>query len=354
MKITQSLFVLFILGQICSCQEIKEQKYSLDIEVEDPDGNPVSGVRAITGKLVPMGNGTQPLPLAKPITIESPPSDHRGRILLEYESLPEPDGRASVYGAGHYTSIYTFGWNSLKGGSGMTRSAKVSAILKPVKNPIPLVYSPCSGIILKEKGVEYSFDLALGEPLPPYGKGLIPDVTIRLEEIKTANGTKDETVTGYKSVIRFGNPNDGMIEFPSQPRDGAVGSAFMSDYLAPEHGYVSTLERWIGAGAGRTEEGWKYIHSLKRMGYYFRIRSKTDVEGKIVSAHYGKIYGPVELTCSAEPGRPAEAAPGKVGLSFSEVYFNPTPNDRNVECDTKKNLSEKRDSYGKPFPIARP
>jgi hypothetical protein len=51
--------------------------------------------------------------------------------------------------------------------------------------------------------------------------------------------------------------------------------------------------------------------------YYFRVRTKVDDRGNIVSAHYGKIYGDF--------------------MQFA-YYYNPTPNDRNIEFDPKQNL----------------
>jgi hypothetical protein len=46
----------------------------------------------------------------------------------------------------------------------------------------------------------------------------------------------------------------------------------------------------------------------------------VDATGKIISANYGKIYGDF--------------------MNFS-YYLNPTPNDRNVEFDPKRNLFTK-------------
>jgi hypothetical protein len=52
----------------------------------------------------------------------------------------------------------------------------------------------------------------------------------------------------------------------------------------------------------------------------------TDEKGKIISTCYGKIYGDfLKLT----------------------YYFNPTPNDRNLEFDPKRNL------FGKVPPVDR-
>jgi hypothetical protein len=47
------------------------------------------------------------------------------------------------------------------------------------------------------------------------------------------------------------------------------------------------------------------------------VRTAVDDRGKIVSTHYGKIYGDF--------------------MQFT-YYLNPTPNDQNIEFDLKQNL----------------
>ena len=48
----------------------------------------------------------------------------------------------------------------------------------------------------------------------------------------------------------------------------------------------------------------------------FRTRTRVDENGKLVSAHYGKIYGPWEFSTV---------------IRIKDIYFNPTPNDLNLE-----------------------
>jgi len=50
-----------------------------------------------------------------------------------------------------------------------------------------------------------------------------------------------------------------------------------------------------------------------------------DKDGKIISANYAKVMGDFRL----------DARHGGVGFTY---YFNPTPNDRNLEFDPKQNL----------------
>jgi hypothetical protein len=55
-----------------------------------------------------------------------------------------------------------------------------------------------------------------------------------------------------------------------------------------------------------------------------RTRSKVDKDGRLESAHYAKIYGPLYVSRS--------------GLALT-AYFNPKENDPNLEFDVGKNLN---------------
>ena len=61
-----------------------------------------------------------------------------------------------------------------------------------------------------------------------------------------------------------------------------------------------------------------------------RSRTETGVDGKIMKANYGKIYGDLIYG-----GTEKNLNGGMVRLHY---YFNPTPNDRNLEFDGKNNL----------------
>jgi hypothetical protein len=61
---------------------------------------------------------------------------------------------------------------------------------------------------------------------------------------------------------------------------------------------------------------------------------QLDKDGKVISAHYGKIQGPITLNRE-----------GSVGLTH---YFNGKPNDRNLEFDPSKNLLKPDSDLGSP------
>jgi hypothetical protein len=60
--------------------------------------------------------------------------------------------------------------------------------------------------------------------------------------------------------------------------------------------------------------------------YFFRVRTKKDTQGNIVSALYGEIYGDFNAVHGGGIGST---------LSFS-YHLNPEPNSRNMEFDPKR------------------
>lgn len=86
----------------------------------------------------------------------------------------------------------------------------------------------------------------------------------------------------------------------------------------------------LPAAAGQTTSQW-LEESKPGSNYYFRVRTVLDDKGKVVSTHYGKIYGRFEF------GRYKKAE--SLYLKSGIYYFNPTANDRNVEFDRSKNLA---------------
>ncbi len=61
------------------------------------------------------------------------------------------------------------------------------------------------------------------------------------------------------------------------------------------------------------------------VGFFLRTRVKLDENGNIISANYAKVIGDFRFS-------PANGA-----MQFL-YYFNPVPNDRNLEFDPKRNL----------------
>jgi hypothetical protein len=314
------ILAFFSIVQISSCQEAKEKNYKLIVEVEDSGGIPIPNIKAITGKLIPASKGGGIL--AKSVTVESDGSNDDGKIQLEYRSLPEPEGTLSVFGNGFYSSFYSFMWGSPEGYEGANRSAAVKAVLKPVKNPTQMSARTFGNarIMIPSCGVDYGYDLELSAFVPPHGNGKHSDIIFKVI------GTNDGKGKGrIQMTVRGNGEKTGFVEFLTPERER--GSIFISDYTTPAEGYTNSLSFNFDSDNMAAA-----MSQRKDQNYYFRVRCQLNPDGSIKSCHYGKLYGPFTFwNIPIEQG-------GVASFGLHTSYFNPTPNDRNVEFDTKRNL----------------
>ena len=182
---------------------------------------------------------------------------------------------------------------------------------KRVDQHIPALDRPCG------------YDLEAGDWVAPYGKGMKKDFIFSIHQDWRAISDYD-----VQGELTFGNQLDGLQE-TSIP-DIGKNSAFKWERQAPESGYESKQElrnAWFPDGSGKQP-----VRSFKSQdvwqGFFTRVRT-VEQDGKIVSAHYGKIRGGIAVYPDEKSGKP------KIAFTY---YFNPTPNDRNLEWDTQKNL----------------
>jgi hypothetical protein len=170
-----------------------------------------------------------------------------------------------------------------------------------------------------------AFDLMAGDWVVPHGKGQEPDLlftfSAKPERVHTnwyGSSPRVHRLLDYNLAVSFFNEGDGVIPVSVTPHQG--GSALRLPPMAAESGYSSLSPKRVYQQEGKPQR------SDIRMdqNYFFRVRTKKDDKGNIVSTLYGKIYGDFQFD---ERGR----------ITFT-YYLNPTPNDRNVEFDPKQNL----------------
>lgn len=324
--------MLAVSTQISSCQQVSEREYSLKVRAVDVDGNAVGGIHVITSGIEPVVSPQ--ITLGKPVTTDPVLTDDQGNAVIRFKSLPEPSGNVSFNHDDWYPTSARAIWEDRNENGELMRGAEIKAVLKPIKNPIPMHAYDNTGAMAKIVNIpefdrEYGFDLMIAEALPPLGKGKIADFkfTIRGHHHGIHN-------YGMTINIVFANPEDGVVEFLTPQRSALrepamIGSAFISSYDAPEAGYIRDIKR----GLKRIELEKHHESDVDfRRNFYFRTRTKIDPEGRIISAHYGKIYGDFQFEAANKDW-------GYVAtLALLTTYFNPTPNDRNVEFDPKNNL----------------
>ena len=187
------------------------------------------------------------------------------------------------------------------------RDIFLTLTLKKISKPVAM-YSKKYAMALKlpEYGKLIGYDLMIGDWVGLYGNGVSTDLFFEQDYTNAPSG-------GYYSKITIAFPKVGDgIQLYDIP-DSETGSGLRSPHTAPTDGYQSKLARETSALHGQPS---KFEFDPKRI-YLFRVRTVKDHEGNIVSAHYGKIYGDF--------------------MQFS-YYFNPTPNDRNIEFAPNQNL----------------
>ena len=221
----------------------------------------------------------------------------------------------------------------------------VTLRLQRVEHPIPLfvkqIFSRASDSVSSNyfdigKG-KMQFDLIKGSFLPPIGNGEHADICFtRLEREDLGVGTNfnGRTSLAYRDrmMVEFLGACNGMVEMPSKKTDGIkIRTAPLDGYKAD---YLVTK--------GKDKSVKYFTSSNPDRNFAFRIRTKKDKNGKIVSAFYGKIYGDIDF--KKFTSNVPVAAP-----SFM-YYLNPTPLDRNLEWDMKTNLCPNPGSLSYPMP----
>ena len=209
----------------------------------------------------------------------------------------------------------------------------VTVFLQRVEHPIPLfvkqLFCRASDSVSSNyfdicKG-KMEFDLMKGSFLPPIGKGECADICFtRLEREDLGIGTNfnGRTSLAYRDgmMVEFLGDGNGLVEIPSKKADGIkIRTAPLDGYKAD---YLVTK--------GKDKSVNYFTSSNPDRNFAFRIRTKKDDNGKIVSAYYGKIYGDIDF--KKFTSKVPVAAP-----SFM-YYLNPTSLDRNLEWDMKNNL----------------
>lgn len=181
----------------------------------------------------------------------------------------------------------------------------ITLVLKKVINPIPM-YAKSLNTHIPDLDKPVGYDLTVGDWVGPYGKGINADIFFTGHFDKYTNGESDFTLT-----VTFPNAGDGIQEFtvPDSEKSGGL----RSPYEAPTNGY---FPQWVQTDSRRPGKPIETNRDPNR-NYFFRVQTKIDDRGNIVSAHYGKIYGDF--------------------MEF-KYYLNPTINDRNVEFNPKENL----------------
>ena len=181
---------------------------------------------------------------------------------------------------------------------------------------------------------KFCYDIVKGDWMPPFGNGEHVDIEFQVvprKDLGPALGPSGKPKRSFRDEItmRFVGDDNGILSMAPQP------NVALRIREAPIEGYEQQYSSWSMRDSRMQRHQSEYDAKCQA----FRIRTKKNTGGKIISALYGKVYGGFPLTYKVKD-HPS-------GVYFI-YYLNPTPNDRNLEWDMEHNLCPVRDNFNRP------
>jgi len=325
MKTPIRTFTAALAFSLAACQSPAQVAQDLTLKVNDDTGRVMVGAhaeimfRSITNKEI----------------TQKGPTDERGEFRASTEQTIETKLRASM--PGHYRALVRDSdYYDMPIGK-----ATVPVVLPRVLQPTAL-HALRASLNLPVQDQWLGYDLQAADFVPPHGKGKTADIRFkyRSEFLGYRSDGKNLARARELSLISAERRGEGFSEeafkksaghwsgdlevsFPSE-KEGIIIETerywfygqLRLPHLAPETGYAPS-QRYEMTNQGPRPEP-------RRVGYFLRTRVKLDADGDIISANYAKIYDDIRFD-----------ARGTVSFWY---YFNPTPNDRNLEFDPARNL----------------
>ena len=200
---------------------------------------------------------------------------------------------------------------------------KVEVIIQKKGVQVPMYARKINEVKIPAEDQSVGFDLMVGDWVAPYGKGGTSDFLFKFES-KPEPEVPPREIRPFDVTLTltFSNDGDGIQSVFVPQR---VHTGLRLPRQAPAGGYEPKLTKHQQTERGQVP----HIEFRDDQNYFFRVRTKKDAQGNIVSALYGKIAGDF----NQESG----GAVARGWLSFA-YYLNPEPNSRNMEFDPKQNL----------------
>lgn len=250
--------------------------------------------------------------------------DQDGRILKtdsegKIRSTGSAELRINVFVSreGYYRTFYR-----KSNGTSLAKNVdhNLKVILRRKIKPVPM-YACKIELQIPALSKRCGFDLISNDWVAPFGEGLVSDLVFIAEK-----SFQDSSNYETQVELLFEQDHEGIQVDAAALRGGKFfGSAFQSTRIGKLEGY----SKRFSFSAKRSTRG--YEGSTREQSFLFRTRAKLDKNGDLLTAHYGKIKDGIDVTKGA-------ALDGKMPVLRFTVYFNPVPNERNLEFDPNQNL----------------
>jgi hypothetical protein len=313
--ISKIVFTTLVCINVSCGQKPSSAKSNATIKVTDTEGKPLSQI-SVGGtyfdKIVDtQGFGSYDNKSSTATTNESGIAklSNRTRDRVVYFGIDKADGYYEDYGI-------RFDYTSQSFGVWQPDNPMIEFKLKPIKNPIAL-YAKRLNLKIPLADTWLGLDFEKGDLIQPHGKGIRADILFKLNYRFATYHDLESTFQ-----IKFPHEKDGAKLLEIEPKQ--LGSILKMPYLAPEDGYLATLDKNLFVDPKNPI----YQTNVSDRNFYFlRLRSETDASGKLLRANYAKIHNDFIYGVDGH----------KMFLMLT-YYYNPNPNDRNLEFDMKRNL----------------
>lgn len=229
--------------------------------------------------------------------------------------------RCEITKEGYYDSeflVTNYGYtHSLKDGKWQPYGSMRTVVLKKMKNPIEFTRRHSDFSYPPSLGTWYGYDLLRRQWVTDDNGDLHKDVLIRIA-VEAKNKIND-----FKTVMEVSFTNNPFAGAYMMKKDefSEMASVYNADTNACyQSSFVFVFERHpiVKEKPFRYVDGSQRIDTRLQADSYlvFRTRTVIDENGRLISAHYGKIDGPWEFYG---------------GMCAKDVLFNVTPNDLNLE-----------------------
>lgn len=294
-----SIVLIGLLGSSLSVGAVENWKAKYTVKTVGEEGNPVAGVRILAG----CGDGKR----------YQGNTDSNGEYVVESHNVRTREVGFFAGGAGDYYESHV-AWTFMSASNSRCEpwNPVVTAIVRRVVSPIPMHVKRVDAIIpVLDHFVGY--DVMLGDWVAPHGAGKVADLNFRMRKRVASFRDFDSSLE-----LLMTNSVDGLQETSLSL---TKTSNFRLLRQAPSEGYGITNMHWFNSSTN-------YIRYNDDQSFYFRIRSMTNESGQVTSALYGKVRGYFGFGVRSKDT-------GTIQFTY---YLNPTPNDRNLEFDPKRNL----------------
>ncbi len=302
---------LFLLGMLAA---IVGGKYLSDVQggfgakeclrIVDQDGKPVQDAEIYGGFVT--GHGLNDYTPVRGTT------DAKGRFTAQGRTIDQLS--IQVFKEGFYPTkaVFKYGDSGLdvtrrnsfeEGGKWQPYGQTHELVLKRIVDPVALC-RPCVSVKIPVYDEWVGFDIEVGKWVPPYGDGRHSDVLLRFrQDVK-------QRWFDFTASMDVSFTNMPYAGFYRKLKD--EHSEFVTVYHADSNEVYQTTQSF----KQEVHNGAQMNTGLAASAYLvFRTRTKTDENGKLLSAHYGVIRGPWNFY-------------GGMSAGF---MFNPQPNDVNLE-----------------------